>query len=86
MANADHDRGRHSQATASPHADTEDALWLALCLAPDEGTDIGELMRITGMKRTKLYRHLREHAKRDAPSRSAVAAGARGPPRSRHRE
>jgi S-DNA-T family DNA segregation ATPase FtsK/SpoIIIE len=42
--------------------ETEDALWLALLQAPDEGTDIGELMRITGWKRTKLYRHLREHA------------------------
>ena len=41
---------------------TDDALWLALCQAPDEGTGIGELMRITGWKRTKLYRHLREHA------------------------
>ena len=43
-------------------ATAEDALWLALCIAPEEGTEIGELMRITGMKRTKLYRHLREHA------------------------
>jgi hypothetical protein len=42
--------------------ETEDVLWLALLQAPDEGTDIGELMRITGWKRTKLYRHLREHA------------------------
>jgi DNA segregation ATPase FtsK/SpoIIIE-like protein len=40
----------------------DDPLWLALCAAPEEGTDIGELMRITGWKRTKLYRHLREHA------------------------
>ena len=44
------------------HLDTDDALWVALRQAPDEGTDIGELMRITGLKRTKLYRHLREHA------------------------
>jgi hypothetical protein len=42
--------------------DTGDALWAALYQAPDEGTDIGELMRITGRKRTKLYRHLQEHA------------------------
>ena len=44
---------------------TEDALWLALLQAPGEageGTDIGELMRITGWKRTKVDRHLREHA------------------------
>ena len=42
--------------------ETGDALWRALLQAPAEGTDIGELMRITGWKRTKLYRHLREHA------------------------
>ena len=40
----------------------DDALWVALCQAPEEGTEIGELMRITGWKRTKLYRHLREYA------------------------
>ena len=45
-----------------PHPDTGDALWLTLLKAPDEGTDIGELMRITGWKHTKLYRHLQEHA------------------------
>ena len=47
---------------AGKSATAEDALWLALCVAPEEGTEIGELMRMTGMKRTKLYRHLREHA------------------------
>jgi S-DNA-T family DNA segregation ATPase FtsK/SpoIIIE len=41
---------------------TGNALWLALCVAPDEGSEISELMRITGWKRTKLYRHLQEHA------------------------
>lgn len=39
-----------------------DTLWLALCIAPDEGSDIGHLMRETGMSRPTLYRHLREHA------------------------
>jgi hypothetical protein len=34
----------------------------SLCAAPAEGAEISELMRITGWKRTKLYRHLREHA------------------------
>ena len=29
---------------------------------PAEGSEISELMRITGWKRTKLYRHLREYA------------------------
>jgi hypothetical protein len=41
---------------------TDDPLWAALRAAPAEGTSIAELMRITGWKRTKLYRHLREHA------------------------
>ena len=41
----------------------EDALWFALCMAPDKGTDIRELIKVTGMSRTTLYRHLSEHAK-----------------------
>jgi S-DNA-T family DNA segregation ATPase FtsK/SpoIIIE len=41
----------------------EDNLWLALCMAPDDGADIRRLMRLTGMSRPTLYRHLREHAK-----------------------
>ena len=49
-------------ATADAPEATEDVLWLALCAAPEEGTDIAELMRITGWKRTNLYRHLRAHA------------------------
>ena len=42
--------------------ETADVLWLALCNAPAEGLEVSELMRITGWKRTKLYRHLREYA------------------------
>jgi FtsK/SpoIIIE family len=45
-----------------PQETTGNALWLALCVAPDEGSEISELMRVTGWKRTKLYRHLQEHA------------------------
>jgi len=41
---------------------TDSALWQALCQAPAEGWATSELMRITGWKRTKLYRHLREYA------------------------
>ena len=54
--------------TANPQAredgreTTDDALWLALCAAPAEGAEVSELMRVTGWKRTKLYRHLREYA------------------------
>jgi hypothetical protein len=40
----------------------DSALWQALCAAPPEGWATGELMRITGWKRTKLYRHLRQYA------------------------
>jgi hypothetical protein len=45
--------------TATP----EDALWLALCSAPDEGADIAELMRLSGMTRPTLYRHLAQLAR-----------------------
>ena len=44
-------------------ASAEDTLWFALCMAPDEGSDIAELLRITGMTRPTLYRHLSHHAK-----------------------
>jgi hypothetical protein len=43
-------------------ATAEDALWSALCLAPDEGTEVGVLITLTGLSRPTLYRHLREHA------------------------
>jgi S-DNA-T family DNA segregation ATPase FtsK/SpoIIIE len=43
-------------------ATQEDALWVALCDAPDEGADIAELMRASGMTRPTLYRHLAAHA------------------------
>ena len=51
-----------SPETADARETADDALWVALCQAPEEGTEIGELMRITGWKRTKLYRHLRQYA------------------------
>ena len=51
-----------SPSTGDGQETTDNALWIALCQAPDEGTEIGELMRITGWKRTKLYRHLRQYA------------------------
>jgi hypothetical protein len=51
----------NSQAPADA-PETVDTLWLALCAAPPEGTEVSELMRMTGWKRTKLYRNLREHA------------------------
>jgi S-DNA-T family DNA segregation ATPase FtsK/SpoIIIE len=51
---------------ASDDCDTttpEGALWLALCAAPEEGADIAELMRLSGMTRPTLYRHLARHAR-----------------------
>jgi DNA segregation ATPase FtsK/SpoIIIE-like protein len=51
-----------SPKTADARDTADNALWLALCQAPNEGTEIGKLMRITGWKRTKLYRNLRQYA------------------------
>ena len=50
------------ETTQNEQETTDNALWLALCNAPAEGLEVSELMRITGWKRTKLYRHLREYA------------------------
>jgi S-DNA-T family DNA segregation ATPase FtsK/SpoIIIE len=44
-------------------ATADEALWLTLCLAPEEGADIAELLRITGMSRPTLYRRLADHAR-----------------------
>ena len=41
----------------------EQKLWTALCTAPDEGIAVGDLMRITGMTRPTIYRHLREYVR-----------------------
>jgi len=41
----------------------EGALWLALYVAPEEGADIAELLRASGMTRPTLYRHLAQHAR-----------------------
>ena len=58
--------------TGSPGADqpsgkrpttAEQTLWTALCNAPAEGIGVGDLMRITGMTRPTIYRHLREYVK-----------------------
>jgi hypothetical protein len=47
----------HSGDRSGPSGADEE-LWLALCLAPDEGTGLGELLRLTGMSRPTLYRRL----------------------------
>jgi hypothetical protein len=52
----------NTRTTQNQQETDDNALWHALCNAPAEGLEVSELMRITGWKRTKLYRHLREHA------------------------
>jgi hypothetical protein len=47
------------QHPGNPAQPPEETLWAALRTAPDEGWEIGELMTITGMSRTPLYRYLR---------------------------
>jgi hypothetical protein len=46
---------------ADPRETAGHALRLALGQAPDDGTDVTELMRITGWTRTRLYRHRRQY-------------------------
>lgn len=43
-------------------ATLEENLWAALCAAPDDGADIGDLMRATGMGRSTVYRYLSQFA------------------------
>jgi S-DNA-T family DNA segregation ATPase FtsK/SpoIIIE len=59
----------HNETSAGIAQDTEpatpgtlSALWHALSTAPKEGIEIGQLIRVTGMSRTTLYRYLREYA------------------------
>ena len=47
----------------SSTASADQTLWFALCMAPEEGADVAELMRVTGMSRPTLYRRLAEHAR-----------------------
>ena len=48
---------------------------------PTRGADVAELMRLSGMTKPTLYRHLAAHAEADARSRSAAGGGS--PPRPR---
>jgi hypothetical protein len=52
--------------------------WLALCQAPDEGTDVTEPMRSTGWTRTRLHRHRRQYA---GAGRATGSAGGLWPAR-----
>ena len=57
------DDGDPPGACEPEQATAEDALWLALCKAPEGGAEVGELLNVTGMPRPTLYRYLRQHAK-----------------------
>ncbi len=54
--------GEQEPSSSGDTADAAETLWFALCVAPAEGTGIAELMRITGMSRPTLYRHLAQQA------------------------
>ena len=62
MATDDYRADDADEVTAEMPAIPNSTLWLALRTAPDEGWEIGELIRFTGMARATLYRHLRELA------------------------
>jgi hypothetical protein len=63
LVNAQRDAGEPEDTPDDYEPETQEgALWLALCDAPDEGADIAELMRLSGMTRPTLYRHLAAHA------------------------
>ena len=40
----------------------ETALWAALCVAPNDGAEVAELMRATGLGRSTVYRYLAQFA------------------------
>ena len=40
----------------------EDVLWDALCDGPEDGADVAELMRATGMRRSTVYKYLAQLA------------------------
>jgi len=48
------------QEYGNPGQSPVETLWNALRAAPDEGWEIGELMTVTGMSRSPLYRYLRD--------------------------
>ena len=56
------DSGPAGSRNADARETAGQALWLALCQAPDDGTDVTDLMRMTGWTRTRLYRHRRQPA------------------------
>ncbi len=51
------------QPSGRPPTIAGQTLWTALRTAPQEGIGVGDLMRITGMTRPTIYRHLREYVR-----------------------
>ena len=62
-------------------ATPEGALWLALCVAPEEGADIAELLRASGMSGPPCTATSPSTPGPGAPFRSAADGGARPRPR-----
>jgi S-DNA-T family DNA segregation ATPase FtsK/SpoIIIE len=55
--------GDTGETTDTPGTATlEDTLWAALCGAPDDGADVTELIRMTGMRRSTVYKYLAQLA------------------------
>jgi hypothetical protein len=75
-----------SPETADAQETDGHALRLPPCQAPDDGTDVTDLRRITGWTRTRFYRHRRQYAVRATRSGSAGDTGRRGGPGSGHCE
>jgi hypothetical protein len=67
--------------TAAARETAGHALWLALYQAPDDGTDVTDLMHITGWTRTRLDRHQRQHAGAGAQTRTAGRTDGTATPR-----
>jgi hypothetical protein len=58
---------KNAQTVADEHEDIQDShdssslenvLWEALCDVPEDGADVAELMRMTGLGRSAVYKYL----------------------------
>jgi S-DNA-T family DNA segregation ATPase FtsK/SpoIIIE len=48
--------------STNDNSSLEDVLWDALCDVPEDGADVAELMRMTGMRRSTVYKYLSQLA------------------------
>ena len=63
LRNPQRDVGEPGETSADSDTTTpEGALWAALLAAPEDGADIADLMRASGMGRSTLYRYLAQLA------------------------